>query len=174
MVVCPTTKLQKILQFLQKIWQFLQKFEPNWGKKVTESSKKWLFEKATEMVWKFENPSQFRENSEVERPRKWNFFSKFWLSQRGGGPDFCKNCRKSLYCFLQWFRFKNFKSPKNRISAIFAGISTPPPLWESHNSEKKIHFRGRSTSEFSLNWELFRTFTPVPRLFRKATFLNFS
>ena len=49
----------------------------------------------------------------------------------------------------------------------------PPPLWKSQNFEKKFRFRGRSTSDFSLNWEEFLNFDTLSGLFRKATFLNF-
>ena len=34
--------------------------------------------------------------------------------------------------FCSDFAVKNFKSPKNRISAIFAEILPPPPLGEPH------------------------------------------
>ena len=75
--------------------------------------------------------------------------------------------------FCSEFALKNFKSPKNRISAIFAEI-LPPPLWESQNFEKKFHFRGRSTSEFSLNWEGFSNFHTISVAFSKSHFFELS
>ena len=91
----------------------------------------------------------------------------------GGGKISAKIAEIFYAAFYSDFAVKNFKSPKNRISAIFAGISDPPPLWKSQNFENKFHFRGRSTSDFSLNWEEFLNFDTLSGLFRKATFLNF-
>ena len=60
-----------------------------------------------------------------------------------------------------------------QFSAIFAEI-LPPPLWESQNFEKKFHFRGRSTSEFSLNWEGFSNFHTISVAFSKSHFFELS
>ena len=50
----------------------------------------------------------------------------------------------------------------------------PPPLWKSQKFKKKFHFRGRSTSDFSLNWEEFLSFDTLFMAFSKRHFFELS
>ena len=109
---------------------------------------------------------------------KMKFLLKFLALPEGGGVgNSCKNCRNRFFRTFEIFNSKFTAGSLLKIfghfSAIFAEISDPPPLWKSHNFEKKFHFRGRSTSDFSLNWEAFLNFDTLSGPFRKATFLNF-
>ena len=123
-----------------------------------------------------EAPNFFRIRSQFRgrTTPKMKFLLKILALPEGGGSRFLQKLQKKSILLPAVISLLKISKVRKIEFLQFLQEFQPPPLWESHNSEKKIHFRGRSTSEFSLNWELFRTFTPVPRLFRKATFLNFS
>ena len=86
LLVCPTTKLQEFLQFLQKIRQFLRKIKRNWGKKVKESSKKWLFEKARKGCRSSEILPNLEKNLRSNDPEN-EISSQNFGSPRGGGVE---------------------------------------------------------------------------------------
>ena len=108
---------------------------------------------------------------------KTRFILKILALSEGGGRKFLQKLQKSIFRTFEIFN-SNFTAGSlikffGHFSAIFAEISDPPPLWKSHNFEKKFHFRGRSNSDFSFNWEAFLNFDALSGPFRKATFLNF-
>ncbi len=177
LLVCQTTKLQEFLQFLQKIRQFLQKIKRNWRKKITESSKKWLFEKARKACRSSEILPNLEKNLRSNDPENEISSQNFGSPRVGGGGNFCKICRKlakKFYAaFCSEFGFKNFKSPKNRISANFAGISTPSPSGRAKILRRNFIFGVVRPQNFLRIGKDFRTFTPFLWLFRKAIFLNF-
>ena len=104
--------------------------------------------------------------------------------EREEGVNFCKTCRKLAKKFYAAscsdFANKNFKSPKNRISAIFAEIYPPPPspLGEP-NFWEEISFSGSFDfgigSEFGRNLELrhpFRGFFEQPLFWTFRSFFS--
>ena len=135
------------------------------------------FRKGPERVSKFRNSSQLREKTEVERPRKRNFFLNFWLFQRGGGRKFLQKLQKLAKNFQKAscseFAVKNFKSPKNRFLQFLQDFPTPP-LWKSQKFKKKFRFLGRSTSDFPQNWEEIRNFDTLFMAFSKSHFFELS
>ena len=106
------------------------------------------------------------------------FLLKIVALPEGGGPKFLQKLQKSgqkfLEGFLQWICCLKFQKSEKSISAIFAGISAPPPLWKSQKFKKKFRFLGRSTSDFSLNWEEFLSFDTLFMAFSKRHFFELS
>ena len=110
LVVCPTTKLQKKSAIFAENAAIFAENLAKWGKKVMKSSKKWLFEKATERVRKFKNPSQFEKILRSNDHENEIFSLKFGSPKGGGGGEkflqkLQKMGQKILCCFLQCFRF---------------------------------------------------------------------
>ena len=85
LVVCPTTKLQKKSAIFAENAAIFAENLAKWGKKVMKSSKKWLFEKATERVRKFKNPSQFEKILRSNDHENEIFSLKFGSPKGGGG-----------------------------------------------------------------------------------------
>ena len=133
---------------------------------------------------------------------KMKFLLKYLALPEGGGVgNSCKNCRNRFFGLLKFLTANSLRFDlmiKEKMTnaqkrawcmyvcmyarSLLKFLATfpqflqnfrTPPLWKSHNFEKKFHFRGRSTSDFSLNWEEFLNFDTLSGPFQKATFLNF-
>ena len=118
------------------------------GKKSEGKFKKVAFRKSPERVSKFRNSSQFREKSEVERPRKRNFFSKFWPPQGGGGVEI--SAKIAEIRFFGLLKFLKANSPQKAVFKFFWLILRnfsrnfpPSPLWGSSTKFwEEISFSG--------------------------------
>ena len=106
------------------------------------------------------------------------FLLKFLALPEGGGSEFLQKLQKKFYaasCSVSLLKISKVR--KIEFLPKFCRNSSPPPPpfgGQAQNFEKKFHFRGRSTSEFSLNWEGFSNFHTISVAFSKSHFFELS